>query len=131
MAIRTQRWQSDACANPATGDVCSVLETWDDSVDPGVRVHSLKTVEKICSLHAGLTGLTHYNRLYDENTRKNKLWAQALVIKSTLDPSQWTWNFDSGGVLHVDFGSNLTANQKTTAQTWCNTNFGAGKVVIT
>ncbi len=130
MAIHVQRWVPDTCQSPATGDACSILEEWDDSVDPITRTHTLKTVEKVCSLHAGVAGLTLFTRLYDENRRKNVSWSIAQSVKATLILSQFVWSYNSVGVLLVNFGSALTTNQKTQVQNACDIQFGAGKVLV-
>jgi hypothetical protein len=40
-----------------------------------------------------------------------------------------TWSFDASHVLHVSLPG-LTAQQKAAAQSWADTNLGAGKVVV-
>lgn len=128
--IHTQRWTPDTCANPATGDACIIVETWDDAVPAVERVHSFQTYEKRCSYHAALDGLALYNGLYDQNRRKNTAFRLASSEKADLKYDQFSWSYDASLVLTVDFGSLLTAQQKARVQSLCDLQFGPGKVVV-
>jgi hypothetical protein len=129
--IRTQRWIPDTCANPATGDSCVFLETWDDSLDPLVRTHDHKETERVCSIHAALSAdpKGHYARVVEENKRKNMSWLAARTIHP---PVEWKpfWSYDASGTLKVDFGSVLTVAQKRDLQAICDVQFGPGKALV-
>lgn len=128
--IRQQRWVPDTCASPATGDACVWLEEWDDSVDVAARTHTLVSREKACSFHALETPASGFARCYDENKRKNITWSAALVEKASLTLDKYQWSYSDTGVLTVNFGSDLTAQQKTRLQNACNIQFGPGKVIV-
>ena len=130
MALRQQRWVPDTCALPASGDACSILERWDDDTSEIARTHALDVVEKVCSLHAGLSGQALFDALYDQNRRKNTVWSIVQTIRTGLTLDQYLWSFDANFVLVVDFGSNLTNAQKTALRNAVNLQFGLGKVTV-
>lgn len=127
--IRRQRWTPDTCANPVTGDSCIFLEEWDDSIPAGERVVTLVDRERTCSRHAALEALEAFAANYDENRRKNVTFQLANQIKE-IDLSKFSWHFDDAGVLYVSFSGELTNQQRTVAQNYCDVQFGPGKVVI-
>jgi hypothetical protein len=128
--IRTQRWTPDTCANPATGDACVFIETWDDAVNPVSRTHDFSQRERVCSRHAGLDPATCFATNYAENRRKNTMLMLAQSVKSTLTADQYKWSFDSNGLLTANFGSAFTANQKSQLQNNANIQYGPGKAVV-
>lgn len=130
--IRQQRSCPDTCANPASGDVCSILELWDDSIPDVARVHTLDRFEKVCSRHAamGLSGAVGYAEIVSENKRKNATWLMACTIKPALSEVPFGWSFDANGLLTINFASALSNSQKTTLQGQADIQFGAGKVKI-
>jgi hypothetical protein len=142
MTIKTTRWSPDTCD-------CIISYDWDDSVPAESRVHIANTIEKDCPEHSGLgTPDSFYNAILDENTRKNKAWGHLVNTNNfpdlaELDPNGEvvlkngviiTWNFtgqDDARVLNVNLsGTPLTTNQKSQVQSWVDTNFGVGKVLI-
>jgi hypothetical protein len=128
--IRTQRFTPDTCANPAAGDACQLIEQWDDAVDQVARIHTMVTVEKQCSRHAGLENAACYARNYEENRRKNTALAAAQAIKSGIDHQAFSWSYDSTGLLTVSFGAELTAPQKAQLQNILNIQFGPNKASV-
>lgn len=127
--IREQRWTPDTCAKPEAGDVCSVLETWDDTESEAARTHSFKIVEKKCSLHRDLEGKELYAALYEQNRRKNVVFAVVQSIK-TIPAHQFSWKFDNDFNLTVDCGSNLSTTQKNQLRAVCDINFGPNRVKV-
>ena len=144
MSAHLNRWSPDTCG-------CVIEYEWDDSVPDDQRVHTSVNIIKLCDKHTilGLDKVNHYSGVLDENRRKNKVHSQLLTISNMTetvtqdDGSQvvqfkkgigfnfsWT-GLDSARVLHISvFGYNLTNQQKSAVQNWCNTNLGIGKVVI-
>jgi len=132
--LRTQRWVPDHCANPATGDACSLIEEWDDAVPVTARIHKFVEAEKLCSRHAAQHGSDHaaaFTANYEENRRKNIVIPIAQSVKSALIPDHYSWAFDASGVLTVSFAGNLTTPQKAQLQSHCDLQFGPGKVMVT
>lgn len=128
--IRQQRYTPDTCTNPATGDACSLIEEWDDAVDPVSRAHSMIRVEKQCSRHAALDPATCYARNYEENRRKNVSFSIAQSVKASLPLAAFKWSFDQAGILSVDFGDELTTQQKTQLRNALNIQFGPNKATV-
>jgi len=141
MTTQTTRWSPDTCA-------CVIDYTWDNEVPEDQRIHTLKTISK-CSVHNALDDATAYSTVLDENPRKNIAGQLTLengpnilydVVNGTrqLKPNL-TFQFTFSGVapnrlLTIAFnnssGNILTTQQKNAIQTFLNTRFGVGKVVI-
>jgi len=133
MTIKTQTWEPDTCANPATRDVCILEETWDDTVPPESRTHTFSRAIQLCSRHAATHGIDHlaaYVANYAENDRKNITLRASYNIKNTINFNNITWYFDAAGVLYIDCASELTNPQKNNLQSQADIQFGPGKVVI-
>lgn len=131
--IRQQRWTPDTCFGVAQNQGCVLIEEWDDSQPEVSRTHTPVQVERVCAFHAALQGLgvsAVYNRALDENRRKNTTWSIAQSVKAQLLIEQMQWSYDANGLLTVQFGTNLTNQQKTQLQNVANVQFGVGKVVI-
>ena len=139
MAIQTTRWSPDTCG-------CILEYTWDDSVPAASRVHTISRAVNVCNAHTGLVSLTDvWNNILPENQRKNLTYSQLLTISgmSSTDSNGnlvlkngITINFSWSGsntsrVLTVSVsGLTLTTQQKNTIQNFCDTTFGAGKVIV-
>ena len=131
--IRTQRWTPDTCANPAIGDACSLIEEWDDQIPVQARTHNFVKAEKLCSRHQAAHGSDHaaaFTANYEENRRKNTAIAVAQSVKSSITADHVTWSFRADGVLLMDYGGNLTANQKGQMKAACDVQFGPNKVLV-
>ena len=144
MAIKTTRWTPDHCS-------CTIDYTWDDSVDPSVRVHTFSASQNACPDHSDLAGdPNHFAVVLAENQRKNTLYGKLLanfpILAQNIQNNDGsttltfkngiTLNFSFSGkqpnrILNISFsGITLSANQKTALQTLADNNFGAGKTVI-
>ena len=132
-------WKPDTCD-------CCVEEVYS-----GTAITGMGVVVSKCANHAAvpdnqLYGVLHTNS-DSEQKRKNKLEAfilsqgiAAFMQQNAEGNWEWkpgiglTWSWTGSGANRVItiglYGATLTAGQKTTAQNWCNTQFGAGKVVI-
>lgn len=128
--IRTQKWTPDTCANPATGDACVMLETWDDAVPPEARTHNFAEREKACSWHAAEIPANGYGRCVSENRRKNMAFTMALGKNPNLKYEEYKWALDANGVLTVTLGALLTNQQKNQLRSEADIQFGPGKVVV-
>lgn len=132
--LREQRWIPDTCANPAAGDACSLIESWDDSVPVESRTHDFVRAEKLCSHHAAIHGSNHaaaFAANYAENRRKNIIWTAAQTVKPGIAFDQFKWSFSQDRVLTVDFGSALSPQQRAALQSICDLQFGPGKAQVT
>lgn len=136
------RWRPDTCS-------CVYVYEWDPLLSVEQRVHTLKTVENVCSFHSGYgTNQLKYDNALENNRRKNytdQTFRETLSsVLATTDSSGnlvWkngitlNWSFSGTGdsrVLNVSVsGVILTTNQKNTLQNACNTKFGVGKVIVT
>jgi hypothetical protein len=128
MTLIKNTWSPDTCT-------CQVEFTWDDTQDPVARVHTYSRTIATCPAHAGLAGLsTHWDTVLDRNRRKNLTYTQLLTVLATVTPEQYAglWSYDAAqNVLTVNGTlAGLTANQRSSLQTKCNTQFGSGKVTV-
>ena len=144
MAININQWSPDTCG-------CTIEYSWDDSVSAELRTHSATRIVKACLAHDGLKNDTanHYDKVRNENVRKNKAHGQLLALSQigdvVLQPNGETYfqlkngitiNYSFTGtgadrVLSVSVvGYNLSTTQKNTLTAWCETNLGVGKVII-
>lgn len=131
--IREQRWTPDTCANPATGDACVLIESWDDQLDDIARTHNFVRAEKLCSRHAATHGSNHaaaYSANYEENRRKNTALSIAQSVKPSLTHEQYSWTFLADGKLVTSFTADLTAGQKAQFQARCDLQFGPSKIEV-
>ena len=143
MAVRTYRWKPDTCE-------CVITETHDDVANTWSGVPESK-----CPAHAAVADNALYGVLHTnpdgENKRKN-LVHKALLETGSLSLSQtvigpdgsgtlqfkpgiafsWSWSGSNGSrVLTISVtGVTLTTAQKNTIRTYCDANFGAGKVMV-
>lgn len=136
----TNRWQPDTCD-------CVIEFEFDADSSVEARVHTGTNIEKDCPEHSGLiTPENFFNTILDENKRKNIIRSDliqnisdlseldndgALQFKNGISMN-WYWTGENDArVLHITIsGYTLTTQQKTTAQTFADTKFGVGKVVI-
>lgn len=127
MAIHYTTWGPDTCG-------CSLVYSWDDSVDPSVRVHTFSEVKVRCDQHSSIMdGAILLQTGWDENRRKNITGGLCIAL-GNLPPegiNQWfSWRFTDGRVLEVTLNIQISANKKQQIQNACDTQFGPGKVVI-
>lgn len=127
MATNTTRWRPNTCD-------CVIEYTWDSTSDPATRVHTPSAIVQTCSRHATIVTLvSRWAQLTEENPRLNKLITRAQSSFPALFTAEGaflgSWSFDANHVLNVTLPG-VTTNQRTTIQNWCDTNLGAGKVVI-
>lgn len=134
-----QTWHPDTCD-------CVVEERHGE----GSGVQFERVISK-CTIHTAVADADLFGVLYalphGENKRKNAV-EKNLVETTSLNlgvlnaDGAWvwragrgfTWSWSGTGadrVLTIAVtGVTLTTAQRTTAQTWCNTTFGVGKVVV-
>lgn len=128
--IREQRWTPDTCANPATGDACAFLETWDDTVPDVARTHNFRRAERLCSFHASLTGDAAYGRVRDENNRKNMVWRLFQEIRPGLKFEEFTWSYDASGLLTSSI-ARITPQERDQFKSLSDIQFGPNRVRVT
>lgn len=142
--IKNTRWMPDTCR-------CCIDYSWDTDADQATRVHTLASVVKKCPDHSLLNDGQIFAILSGENNRKNKVRSAALnLLSSDLSDTftdeqgnvyidfkkgisfDWSWSGSGEArVLNIRFiGVSLSNPKKNNIQQWCNTTFGAGKVVI-
>ena len=135
MTIQITRWTLDTCG-------CSVEYQWDDAVTQDLRVHTLANVVSKCARHTllGEAGAAHWNRISEENPRKNRLLGRLVAQFPALTRTDADGNvvlkdgavsavYDANHVLVVTIPV-LTVPQRTAAQTWADANLGIGKVIV-
>lgn len=105
-----------------------------------------------CSVHAALSDSDAWTAIFGtagENRRKNNLVARigstVSAVASVDQPTASTWliTFADGKTITMSMSGTgtsrvwnantvgFTAQQRSTAQSWCDTTFGAGRIVIT
>lgn len=77
-----------------------------------------------------------HSSLLEENSRVSKAYVRAQSQFNLTDAQMQTITWSVSGVapnrvFTINFGNLLTTTQKNNTQTWCNTNVGVGKVIIT
>lgn len=134
-----QIWKPDTCG-------CIIEERHGE----GNGVEFNRVIEK-CTVHQTVPDNQLFGVLYanpdGENKRKNRL-EKALIETTGLNLGElnsngayvwrtglgFTWSWTGTGanrVLKVSIvGRTLTTQQRNTIQQWCDTNFGAGRIVI-
>ena len=132
------KWTADTCTgNPSTG--CVILM---DMSNPNSPVFS--SFERRCIHHSAISGDSLMQTMFTESRRKENTRQKILETASQLlgetntDGSLvWkkgitmNWSYDDSRILTVSVsGATLTTNQKSAIQTWCDGQFGAGKVVV-
>jgi hypothetical protein len=138
VTLRTTQWSPDTCN-------CVIQYSWEDSLPPDQRTHTLATVVSRCSAHAGFSGQAHFDQVTTENTRKNRVHGAILanipaLTQTITNPDGTTsvslkngvtlnWSFDTNRHLMVTL-SGATAAQKAQLQTLADSAFGAGAVTI-
>ena len=126
-------WSPDSCD-------CYLQFVFDSDLPQSQQVNTFFAKLKSCSKHPNLTGTTIWNVVVAENTNVQKLISQVKTITglTTLDNEgssiksiKFFSGIDSSRLLNFSVtGTTLTTNQKNTIQSWCDTNLGVGKVVI-
>ena len=110
--IKTTLWRPDTCE-------CEIEYSWDDAQSEDIRTHTISNVLKACTAHAGETDkIVHYNKVLDENKRKNIVLGQILEntptavetviqddgssIKKLKAGKEYKWFFDAQRNLVID-----------------------------
>lgn len=140
MTLKITRWSPDTCE-------CVLEYEWDTDDPQETRTHTPVNVVKACPAHSAQeTVAQKFNKVNDENTRKNKVLKHALdnideIREEILDGGQPTgtytlkngtefnWSFDNDRVLHVSI-TGLTAQRISQLQTLADNYLGVGKVVV-
>jgi len=79
MALQVTRWYPDTCD-------CVIDFQWDDTQTEATRTHSVKAIVKRCGAHRQIPDdKQHFSTVLEENQRKNKVIAQAALLKANLD----------------------------------------------
>ena len=124
MALQVTRWYPDTCD-------CIIDFQWDDAEPEAARTHTVKAIIKRCAAHREIPDdKQHFSTVLEENQRKNKVMAQASLLKADLDLQGIQWSFDEARVLHVGIGSQLSDANKSALQAWCESTFGKGQVIV-
>ncbi len=124
MALQVTRWYPDTCD-------CVIDFQWDDTQTDATRTHSVKAIIKRCAAHREIPDDTqHFSTVLEENQKKNKVMAQASLLKADLSIQDIQWYFDQARVLHVGIGSQLSEANKSDLQAWCESTFSKGQVIV-
>lgn len=87
-----------------------------------------------CSAHSDLSIADLFDVISSaggENKRKNRINARLQEQWPGSEVVSWSFTGRGRDRIITVVTAGLTAGQKVTAQTWCNNNFGAGKVIVT
>ena len=130
--INITRWSPDTCD-------CIVEYSWDTEVSEDQRVHTPTNVIRKCEEHKDEADSNIHAIVNEENPRKNKLMSRLEQFTELVQSNPGgsvqirgnlvSWKYNAARILEVTI-SGLTAQKKAQAQTWANTNLGAGKVII-
>jgi hypothetical protein len=74
-----------------------------------------------------------YQRNKDHNGRKNALVGRVQELRADIDISRVSWSWEGVGdarVLTIDCDGQLTAQQQSVAQSFADTRFGVGRVIV-
>lgn len=127
MATQYTTWGPDTCT-------CRITYSWDDAVDPSVRVHTLHSVEVKCAAHASIVDLSLLQTVLDENRRKNitsSIAREQIGLAADSQLSWYNWAFTAGRVLQVTIaGIQVSQSVKNKIQAACDLQFGPLKVEI-
>jgi hypothetical protein len=109
MATHVTRWLPDTCE-------CVIDYEWDDA-NPSVLTH--KEMIKVCAAHAalGLADKACFDKVRDENVRKNMTLAEAQKAVASVTLEDFTWSFDKDRNLVTDFKGKVSALQKLSIDT--------------
>lgn len=126
-------WQPDTCGCK----VCQIhdpnTDTWDlEETYTNPRGEVFTTIR--CSAHAdlNLVDLEFVLMNWDgEHKRKNRIQARLQEVWPNASLVSWSWTGTGKDRVITVVTAGMTANQKATAQTWCDTNLGVGKVIVT
>jgi len=125
MATRLQVWRPDTCG-------CVIEQTHDPEADPNPV--GLSQVLSRCAAHTLLTDQEVWDAVWSfpvgENRRKNLIRNRIFTLHG-VEIVSFTFSGTGGARICTIVTSGLTANQRTAAQSWADTNIGVGKVVIT
>lgn len=125
--MQTTRWSPDTCD-------CVIVYEWDRDLDPSMRTHNVKRIDRACESHKSLTPQDIWNYVMNENVRKNDaIDAMKSYLKIDSEQSSpFTWRFEGPGdhrILHISLPT-LEAPQKVTAQQTLDDLVGLGLVVV-
>ena len=129
---KTTKWRPDTCG-------CEIEYQWDDSLSQEARIHTVSNVVKKCDVHSTTPSKEdHYNKVLEENQRKNKVYGKLLEIPTaTVDVTQpdgstikdlkstvkFDWSFDVDRNLMVTL-TGLNTSEKNSLKNSVNTLFG-------
>jgi len=141
MVTKITRYSPDTCS-------CVIEYSWDDTQPESTRTHTLANYINKCPAHTVLaTDQDRWNAVFEENPRKNQAYQHILdnspttslydIVNGTRQLKNgitfsWSWSGTAPNrVLTISYtGITLTTAQKNSIQTFLNTRFGAGKVLI-
>ncbi len=119
MKKQTTKWSPDTCD-------CVLVYGWDS--DDQSKEHKFLRAEKLCAHHKGLASKDAYDKVLDENKRKNRAWKIARDAGIELD--DFTFSFDDNRKLKVGFLGKLNSAQKAELQAQFDNEFGANKAEV-
>lgn len=136
MAYHVITWTPDNCPNLPG---CIVEIAYDDELPADQHVWALHRSVQRCSAHASLNDLEIADVLLSESRRRQYTIGQIMSLVLPAKPTEeemrqffpkiaWSWSGKGKDrVLSLSF-SDLSEAQRSQLQTWCDGQFGAGKV---
>lgn len=120
MKINKTRWSPDTCG-------CILIYEWDG--DNPNHQHTFVEAEHLCAAHNGYSPSIAYDKVKDENRRKNRAYAIAKGVAG-INLDDFTFSFDNNRKLKVGFLGKLNASQRAELQTQLDAEFGASKAEV-
>jgi hypothetical protein len=86
-------------------------------------------MEVICPAHTAHAGVALYERIREENRRKNLVWTMIQGLDPTCDHATYGWQFDAERCLLVTLPS-LTPAQRLQLQGGADLQFGPDRIHV-
>jgi len=83
--IRHTTWKPDTCS-------CEIVLAWEDSIPS--PDHMLERVNHKCQVHSISSDSDVLEKVFEENRRKNKAFAELQKDIPALTPEFYEWSFD-------------------------------------
>ncbi len=119
MKKEVTRWSPDTCD-------CVLVYGWDS--DDISKEHTFLRAEKLCAHHKDLASKDAYDKVLDENRRKNRAFKVAKDVG--IEPDDFTFSFDGSRKLKVGFLGKLNSTQKAELQAKFDNEFGTDKAEV-
>lgn len=121
--MQQTEWRPDTCDN------CVIIYEWDDTVSQELRVHTAVSVTNSHPDFANDTKEIQYQKILEENQRKNIALGEIKKQIPTIDETQIKFSYDKFHKLHLIIDG-LTVSEKTLLKGKIDAKIGVDKVII-